>query len=196
MRGPDPAAETCRCFYAIEIDASVQAALAASQDQLLHTGADLSCPHRRDTHLTLLFLGSVETGQIPVLSGLLDRVSSALPAFPLRLEGVGTFGPPHAPRVVWAGVRASRVLERLHEALTEGVRAAGLAIDERPFAPHVTLARIGSIRGLAALTSHVASIRNAVFGSVLVRRTVLMRSHLDRPGARYSVLHSSPLKGP
>lgn len=195
MSGPDPAAETCRCFFAIEIDAPVRASLAEARDQLLRTSADVSGPHRLDVHLTLLFLGAVDAGRVPALAALLDQVSSAVPAFSLRVEGVGTFGPPQAPRVVWAGVRAPGELARLHQDLAAGARAAGLAVEERPFEPHVTLARIRSSRGLAALTSHVGSIRNAVFGNVLVRRTVLMRSHLDRPGVRYSVLHASPLKG-
>ncbi len=184
-----------RCFFAVEVADAVRRPLAAAQAHLREAGADLLFPNLRDLHITLAFLDDVLPGRVPGLCELLDRVSGPVQAFHLQVEGVDTFGPARAPRVVWAGVRAAEELERLHSGLADGLRAGGWSVEERPFRPHLTLARVGSIRGLAALTSQVASIRNAAFGDVLVRRTVLMRSHLDRPDARYSVLHESPLKG-
>ena len=195
MTEASPADGVIRCFYAVEVDERTRTALAEAHHALRQAGADLSYPNLEDIHLTLIFLGHVFAARIADFSELLDRVSASVRAFSFRVAGVGTFGPPRSPRVVWAGVRAPAELDRLSRGLVDGLRALDMPVEDRPFRPHVTLARVGSTRGLAALTSQVASIRNAVFGDVLVRRTVLMRSHLERPDARYSVLHASPLKG-
>ncbi len=74
------------------------------------------------------------------------------PPLPLRLAGSGRFG----DRVLWAGLRDGRfsgaaavdgavltVLARLAADITNAAAGAGIRMDDKPFRPHLTLARAG-----------------------------------------------------
>jgi 2'-5' RNA ligase len=55
------------------------------------------------------------------------------------LDGVGSFRP---AEVAWAGcTRVPPGLAALHAGLAAELRSRGFTLDDRPFAPHVTLAR-------------------------------------------------------
>jgi len=86
-------------------------------------------------HLTLHFLGAVARVRIPGLATSLAAV--AVEEVVLRAAG----------GEVWKGgiavlrIAASGSLFELHERLGAVLTDAGIALDPRPFAPHVTLAR-------------------------------------------------------
>ncbi len=92
-------------------------------------------------HLTLRFFGRLSSRErAEVLERASRRAAEARPLI-LRLERVGFFGAPRRPRVLWlAPEGASEELVALSEALRE----AFPEVQERPFAPHVTLARFRS----------------------------------------------------
>jgi len=86
-------------------------------------------------HLTLHFIGAFPRARIDALS---DALALLAPA-PLALAASG--------RQIWRGGIAVLVfapdaaLERLHAAIGGVVAGFGVALDPRPFEPHVTLAR-------------------------------------------------------
>lgn len=81
---------------------------------------------RAGWHVTLGFYGD---GEDPATrSAWLTDAVTGLVAPRLRLRGAGTF-----PKVGWVGVRADQALSRLALAAGAGV--------ERPYRPHLTLAR-------------------------------------------------------
>jgi 2'-5' RNA ligase len=88
-------------------------------------------------HLTLAFLGEIPEERIDDVRGIAEAVRE--PPFELVLDRVGSF---RKARVAWAGSSAlPGELIRLQSRLEEGLRARGFALDDRPFAAHVTLAR-------------------------------------------------------
>lgn len=189
----DPAA--WRCFIALEATDEIREGIARLQEKLRRTGAHLSLPNPALTHLTLLFLGDVLYGQVNDVSVMMDRAAAEHFPFTWRAAGAGFFGPPSAPRVVWAGVEPSPPMLALQGALAEGARVMGFRVEDRPFHPHLTLARVKSLRNVAELTSLLPSIKSVRLGETPAARVLLMRSHLDQPNVRYSLLHASPLKG-
>ena len=188
--------DVVRAFLALEITEEVRGRLGAVQERLKAVGAQVGWVLPENIHLTVAFLGDVFASSVSVLSDRLDGAVGAVPAFTLSIQGLGTFGPPRVPRVVWAGVAAPPPeIFKLHEAVAGVLKASGIAVEERPFAPHLTIGRVRGPKGAGALTSELASIKNTAFGDVRVVRLLLMRSHLEQPRARYSVLHASSLKG-
>lgn len=185
-----------RCFVALEISETVRAAAARLQAAFRRTGADLSLPDPAQLHVTLLFLGHTLTGRVDEVRRAMDVAGQGIPAFDLHFQGVGCFGPPRHPRVVWAGVSGppANLLE-LPKRILAGITEPWFTIDRQAFRPHLTLGRIRSGRGLDGLTTMMASHKEDVLGCSPVRRILLMRSHLDQPGPKYSVLHETPLKG-
>jgi 2'-5' RNA ligase len=92
---------------------------------------------REKIHLTLAFLGSLSPGEI----GEATRIAAAVrsPRFGFTLDHVGSF---RRARVAWAGPpETPAALASLQSNLADALRGAGFRLDERPFAPHVTLAR-------------------------------------------------------
>jgi RNA 2',3'-cyclic 3'-phosphodiesterase len=185
-----------RSFIAVEITDEVRSGLAAAQALLKETGAHVGYTAPENIHLTLQFLGDVLEENVPALEQGLDAAAARIAPFSFSVAGVGYFGDPRSPRVVWAGIPdAPPELAGLQDAVAALARDHGIPVEDRPFKPHLTLGRVRSRRGVAELTAALASIRNTAFGAVPVRRVLLMRSHLERPAVRYSILHAAQLKG-
>lgn len=159
-----------RLFFAVRPSPALLNALAEGQDCLRRQAIKGAFPHREDLHLTLAFLG--ETENVAGAKAALAACRGAGP-FPLTLTGSGgRFGD-----LWWAGVAESRLLEQLVEDLRQALAAEGFAPEDRPFLPHITLAR------------HLKAARPPEL--ILPRRTMtvtavsLMVSERNQNGPRY-----------
>lgn len=140
---------------------------------------------RRETlHMTLAFLGEVDEARL----GAAQAVASGLPPvapFDFAIDRLGCWRHNH---IVWAGCEAPPALDALAAGLAGGLRAAGFRLDDRPFAPHVTLLRDALCpEALPALDPPVAWA---------AREFVLVESRLSPKGADYAVLARYPLVAP
>ena len=158
-----------RLFIAILPDAPVRSALAEGQDCLRRRAIKGSFPHREDLHLTLAFLGETEN----VTGAKAALAKCRFSPFDLTLTGSGgNFG-----ELWWAGIAESRPLAALAEELARALAAEGFRLEERPFLPHITLAR------------HLKTIDPPEL--ILPRRTMtvtavrLMASEPNQKGPRY-----------
>jgi 2'-5' RNA ligase len=186
-----------RAFMAVELPPAVRAALTGFIERLRRSGgAHVRWTLPENLHITLAFLGDIGADAVRRAARLLDEASASEDSFDLECAGVGAFGSPRAPRIIWAGVEdAGNRLGRLQACLAERLKAGGFLLEDRPFHAHVTLGRVRSPRGVRDLTSMLGSDKKTRFGGFRVERLVLMRSHLEPGGARYILLHASPLKG-
>ena len=188
--------DTFRCFIAIEIPATVRDNLARAQEFCARSQVHVSWVPAENLHLTMAFLGHVFESTLEPLRAGLDPITAGIRPFHMKVMGVGTFGRPGFPRVVWAGVEGPPPeLQRVHVGLKALLEGLEISQEDRPFAPHITLGRVKGPDKAHALTSALASIKNDAFGDIHVERLLIMRSHLEEPRVRYSVLHVSPLKG-
>jgi len=110
--------------------------------------------------------------------------------FQIEVVGLGTFGRPGFPRVIWAGVRPSAPLMRLQERVTVAVGALGLKVEDREYRPHVTLGRVRSPSDGGRLMEILEEMKGREFGSVNVDDVSLMESVLKPHRSEYSVLCS------
>lgn len=129
-----PAAGSLRLFMALWPDGATRAAL-QEQAALWSWPAGARCTRPERLHLTLHFLGPVPPERVPALQ---ERLRVPWSGCTLELDRPAT----------WPGgiavLEASRVpppLAQLHAALAARLPALGLAVDPRPWRPHVTLAR-------------------------------------------------------
>ena len=94
-------------------------------------------------HLTLAFLGELDDARFEAATQTARPVAGVHAPFTLRLAGLGTFGSARSPRVIWVGLAGEKArLLALRAALTDDLAARGFPREERPFSPHLTLARI------------------------------------------------------
>jgi 2'-5' RNA ligase len=115
----------------------------------------------------------------------------------LKLGQPGSFGPRNAPRVLWGSLDGDiNALEALQSRLDTGLRQAGFDLEQRPFRPHVTLARRReSARGgaPAGWPPILGLGQNVEFR---IQHATLFESRLSPRGATYVDLATFPLGGP
>lgn len=147
-------------------------------------------------HLTLRFLGPTLDERLPALREIIAEAARETSPFHLELAGAGAFPGPIRPRVLWLGVgEGGERLTTLAGTVGELLAAAGWPADERPFRPHLSLARADGIRAgtatAAALVAAAATFRQAW----TVDRVTLFESHTGNGAARYEPLAEAHLGG-
>ena len=126
-------------FVALEPPAEARAELSSALGALpMPSGLRWSRPEQ--WHVTLAFLADVDDRAREQLTERLGRVAKRHPPPELSLAGGGQFG----QRVLWTRVDGDRVLlRRLVDAVRAAIRRSGLPAEQRPYRPHLTLARVG-----------------------------------------------------
>lgn len=130
-----PTRKPQRLFFALWPDERVRRELGCVVRELPRHGGRL--PHQEDIHLTLAFLGMVEPEKIGCIEQAADTVR-AVP-FELVIDRVGYW---KHPRILWCGPSAvPPALTRLVGDMVPLLEICGFKPDERPYSPHITLAR-------------------------------------------------------
>lgn len=185
-----------RLFIAIDLSDGARAACARVQAAIRRTGAHVSCPEPAHLHLTLCFLGDTFAARVADVCDVMEMSVASTPPFTLHVGGIGEYGRPGHPRVIWAGIQPSFELSALQERLRLGLIARNFFCDPRPFSPHITLARVRSGRRIAELCAWRAGARDLEVGRIEISQIVLYRSQTDRPRPTYTNLHAARLQPP
>jgi len=166
-------AASARLFLALWPDAKTRAALWAARDLVARTLAG-QWVKPENLHITLAFLGDVAQARWPDLVRVADGVKT--PAFSLTLDRA-EFWPRNGIVCLGASQTPQPLLD-LAQGLAQGLGRAGFALDDRPYQPHLTLARQGhSDRKSWALPEPVVW-QIAAFS--------LVESRLGRAGSAYT----------
>jgi 2'-5' RNA ligase len=142
-------------------------------------------------HLTLAFLGEVEESAAERLAGELSRIQ--LPGFHLCFSGPGCFPDRRRPRVLWIGLEPHLRLRRLASGVHEAVLACGIPQEERPFSPHITLARL-SLPPPRMVDAYLDRNKTLNLPPFPVHEFTLFRSRLTPQGALHTPLRSFSLE--
>lgn len=154
--------------------------------------ASLAWTRPEQLHVTLRFLGDVDEAQVEPLADALDGVKVA--PFILPLEGVGTFPPRGAPKIIWVGVgHAHPLLFQLRQQLDDALLGCGLEFDVRLFHPHVTLARVKSPAGAVSAQHFVKRHRDFEGPPFRVAHFGLYASELLPRGAVHTLVREFAL---
>ncbi|AUX24280.1 hypothetical protein SOCEGT47_048170 [Sorangium cellulosum] len=147
-------------------------------------------------HITLAFMGEIGEERLPLVIAAASVAGFHRP-LTLRIEKGGAFGARRRPRVLWLGVGgAVSALSAIHRDLEQALSlSTGYVPEDRPFAPHLTLARSRDPRGDPALEACAQRIEGVDFGETQVRELVVYQSELTPKGARYTALARVPLEG-
>lgn len=138
---------------------------------------------RAQLHLTLRFIGEVDSAKFQQIKTALSDVRSA--PFSMALRGVGQFPPKRAARVLWVGVDAPPALNQLQAHVEATLNRLEFAPEERPFSAHLTLARLKTVPPPSVVQSYLS--RHAAFQSESfpISEFVLYSSILSPEGPTY-----------
>ena len=135
-------------------------------------------------HITTKFIGEWPEERLPELTSAL----TALPvpgAFTVNIRGFGWLPNPHNPRILFVGVHAPESLLTLARETDTALNRIGIAPEDRPFKPHLTLARIKDATApLHGLKRAIADLKTDDFGAFTADRFHL---YLSTPGPASSI---------
>jgi 2'-5' RNA ligase len=182
-----------RSFIAIELPEEVKGELARLRCEMggaEHSFVKWVAPE--GIHLTLKFLGNIPSEAVKDITEAIREASQVASPFRLDILGLGAFPNLRQPRVLWVGIGGEiDRLSSLQQDVDSLLAPLGFAREERPFAPHLTLARIrqgASSSEIKSFSQLVASVNLQTNYSVNVQAVSLMRSQLTPRGAVYTHL--------
>ena len=186
-----------RTFIGVAVDAAIRAAAKSMQQTLARSGAEVKWVEEENLHVTLLFLGEIDDGDLVSACRAASKAAEKEPPFNLRVGGVGAFPTPRRPKVLWGGITdGAEALLRLHAAIAEPLLALGAyRQEERGYTPHLTLGRTKGEEDSNLLALELPKHLSWSAGQTPVEEVLVYRSELRRDGVEYTVLGRSPLKG-
>ena len=189
--------EPIRSFIAIELPDELKRALGQLESRLKTAQfSSIKWVNPGSIHLTLKFLGTIDTDQIEAITRVMAESTRGVPPFCLAIKDLGVFPNLKRVQVVWVGITGEIAkIAQLQQNLESNLGRLGFTPESRPFTPHLTLARLRNqaspeerqiLGQLIASTSFQA-------GTIKVASISLMKSQLTREGAVYSRLRSVEL---
>jgi len=144
-------------------------------------------------HLTLKFLGDVEPVRIPVISNQLEKVAKTFSPIKVSVRGLGAFpGWKKHPRVLWVGIQPLQQIQSIFHAVDRITTALGFPPENKPFSPHLTLARVNQQSNNPRFDETIDRMMNIepepVFGEMIANEIILYKSLLQPTGPVYTVL--------
>jgi 2'-5' RNA ligase len=128
-------------------------------------------------HLTLHFLGEFDLAQ-----ATLALSTVKWPAFELMISSLGSFQG-HRDTILWAGLAPSTALTDLHQTMCKHLVEVGYQPEQRPYHPHITLARCDARVPAVVVEEFVSQAWEPV--TLRVQEVVLFRSQLKPTGPVY-----------
>src|ERR1700687_5623997 len=188
-----------RIFICIDLDPEVRARIERFLEGVEGFAPDARWVRPESLHITLKFIGEQPPERVVAITERLRRVESS--AFEIRIRGYGFFPTAKAPRVFWIGIDAGPQLAELAESIDIATAELGIQREDRPFSPHLTLARGRGRSGstqwrkgdspnatFAVLAKRLAAMSELDFSEMTAQEFILYQSQLSSGGSKYTKL--------
>jgi len=184
---------TFRGFISFDIEAST--IMKDFCDSLERCEAALKIVNTSILHITLKFLGNVTDSLVPDIRRVMEESVREVPSFKIHAQGVGAFPSASNIRVVWIGISEPGNMKEIAMRLDEGLEPLGFKREERPFTPHLTVARSKGHKGMSCVRKLIQLWEGVSFDTQLLDRISLKKSILSPRGPTYITLEEVPLRG-
>jgi len=147
-------------------------------------------------HVTLRFLGPTVDPGHEVVGRAVEVVAASATPFDIRLAGAGAFPDPSRPRALWLGIaEGATELATLAGSLNSALVDLGWSPDDRPFRPHLTVARSDGVRAGPRIARALIAASAGLSIEWQARSVVLFESLTGGGPARYVPLRDAPFAG-
>lgn len=193
-----------RTFLAVELSEDLRKQIAlVQQDLQARLGGESSKSVRiawvqpSSIHLTLRFLGDTDEQVLDPMREAMATIRRSHPTIQIPIDRLQAFPNLRQPRVLWIGPSepwlksdAAKQLTALHREIEACCRSLGFMTEDKPFTPHLTVARIktGDREVGQRLAQSGACDRALSVGVLTVGPLVLMKSKLRPTGPVYTKL--------
>jgi 2'-5' RNA ligase len=186
-----------RSFLAFELPLEIKNIVARVSGELRQSTLNAKWVKVDKIHLTVVFMGNIETGDIPAIGEGVQKVCQTYGPFDMSLKGIGCFPNRRNPRVLWLGLDGD--LEKMsgfRDALQEYLTGFGIKEEKRKLKPHLTLARFRKPKKMDFKEDQLLSEYEDLSSSVgSLKELILFKSELKPAGAVYTKVEAWPLTG-
>lgn len=188
-----------RLFIALDIDDAIRERLSRFVDGVRNFAPDVRWVKPESLHVTLKFMGEQPDGSVENIKKALDGVTSQTSG--IQFRGYGFFPTAKSARVFWIGMDTGPELTALAAAVDQKVATLGIPKEDRPFSPHLTLARSAGgsgspgwrkgdkpNRSFQHLQEKLAALPTPEFGTMTPHEFFLYQSQLSPKGSKYTKL--------
>jgi RNA 2',3'-cyclic 3'-phosphodiesterase len=187
-----------RIFIAIKLPEEIKKELS-----LICSGYNLpiNWVPEENLHITLLFLGAVNSEDVPRIKKMLERIVSLKESFSLVFNEIN-YGPGKdlPPRLVWSEANQNNSFASLREEIDRQLRKENLyypAKQSSILQPHITLGRVKKWEWVGIDPEDRELIKKEVFFEVPVTEVSIMESKLSPSRApKYLTIETISLKNP
>ena len=143
-----------RYFIGIPLPSEVKKKLKVQSWPALSRYKDEKLTHQVNWHITLAFIGDLDEDKAEEVQSLLQYFDWGK-SFKITVRNFGAFPTMDNGRIIWMGCeKGSKELSELAEKLRRQLDDMGIPYDNKPFVPHITLARLRSPKNLSRLTEN------------------------------------------
>jgi 2'-5' RNA ligase len=183
-----------RIFVAVLLSPALLERVLEVRERLGEAAARLRWVAPENLHLTLRFLGALADAQVARVVEAAREAAAAASPFEITLAGMGAFPSGRAPRAVWVGVAdgADRLVA-LAASLEAALRRRRLPPADRPFRPHLTVARVRGEGRPVDLSAVLPGPEACPIGTQRVDVLAVVESTLRPSGPIYREVARGPL---
>ena len=146
-------------------------------------------------HLTLFFFGETSPVFIAEFDEFLQTLTSKMKPFDLFVKGLGFFGLKDNPKILYLDIEPNAMLNLLQDKISFFAEKNGFNVNIHDYTPHITLARIKSVRSIDDFLQTIKSYGDKVSWQFKVDRVALYKSESSSMGPKYSPVFWHSLKG-
>lgn len=186
-----------RSFLAFELPLEIKNIVARVSGELRQSTLNPRWVKVDNIHLTVVFMGSIETEDTPAITRVVREVCQTYGPFDISLKGIGCFPNRRSPRVLWLGLDGDlEPMSEFRDALQGHLKGFGIKEEKRKFKPHLTLARFRKPKKMDAKEDQFLSNYEDISSAVCsLKELILFKSDLKPTGAVYTKVESWPLTG-
>ena len=185
-----------RLFLGVAIPSPVLDDLEEAIGSLREIAPQLAWTAPQDRHITVKFLGDVESDRADGISRMIEEIARTHRPFSIHIAHLGAFPNFRKARVVWLGVAHEPRFELLQHDVELAAEGLGFALEGRAFRPHLTLARARETLDVDDARRLARAARKVDFSaSVDVAELTLFESTLAPTGAQHGRMHAATLGG-
>jgi RNA 2',3'-cyclic 3'-phosphodiesterase len=194
-----------RLFIALDIDDVVREQICRFIEGVRNFAPEARWMKPESMHVTLKFIG--EQPEEAVVQIKNSFAGASLPGTDIHFQGYGFFPTVKSARVFWVGMEAGPELAAMAGFVDDKMAQLGISKEERPFSPHLTLARSSGGSGsphrnqndsrnstFQKLQQKLSALPAPEFGTMRPREFFLYQSQLSPKGSKYTKLASFPLQ--
>jgi 2'-5' RNA ligase len=175
-----------RTFIAIEPPERVKKDIERIQKELIIHKVKGRFIAPDNSHLTLVFLGWTKDEKMGVVKDILASAVAETPPLSLRFTQLNCFPSAQLAKVLYWSLERNETLNSLVYKLQKGLRRHKIWFDQKPFVPHLTVARFRSPHNLERVLPFV----KAPITGFKVKRVGFWESRLTRCGPVYTPLRT------